>query len=115
MKHHSKIRKLGRKRDQRKALYKTLMSSLVKYGKIETTEAKAKEIRPTTEKLVTKARTKTLANQRILFKHLSKEAARKMINEIGSRYENKKGGYTRIIKLGPRRGDAAARAIIEFV
>lgn len=115
MKHQSKGRKLGRKKDQRRALIKSLLNSLAKYGKIETTEAKAKELRPKIEKLVTRAKTNTLANRRILNRYLKETLTKKMIEEIGPRYKERKGGYTRIIKMGARRKDATPMAIIEFV
>lgn len=115
MKHRSKGRKLGRKKDQRKALRKSLMDGLIEHGKIKTTEAKAKEIRPKIEKLVTKARLGTLANRRLLSEKLSSGATKKMMDEIGPKYKDCKGGYTRITKIGARKGDAAPMATIEFV
>jgi large subunit ribosomal protein L17 len=115
MKHRAKGRKLGRKRDQRKALLKSLMNSLVKYGKIETTEAKAKEIRPRIEKLVTKAKAGNLANRRLLMRYLQKDAVKKLMEETASRYKDRRGGYTRIIKLHPKQKDKSPTAMIEFV
>lgn len=115
MKHQSKGRKLGRKKDQRRMLMRTLMGSLVEHEKVRTTEAKAKEVRPKIEKLITKARTNTLANRRLVNKELSSKATKKMMDEIGPRYKERKGGYTRIIKTGTRKGDASPTAVIEFV
>lgn len=115
MQHQRKNRKLGRKTKPRTALFKSLMHHLVKYGKIETTEAKAKEMRPKIEKLVTKAKTKTLANQRLLAKALPQITVRKLVKEIGPKYEKRPGGYTRIIKMGGRKGDGSRMAVIEFV
>lgn len=115
MKHQSKGRKLGRKKDQRKALRKSLMEGLVEHGKIKTTEAKAKEIRPKIEKLVSRARKDTLAGRRLLAKQLSAKSVKKMMGDIGPRYVERKGGYTRIIKMGARKGDSSPMAIIEFV
>jgi len=115
MKHQKTGRKFGRETDQRRALKRTLMNSLIKYERIRTTEAKAKEIRPQIEKLVTKAKKKDLANIRVLAKHLPKDAVKKLTDKIAPKYETRQGGYTRIIKIGPRRGDAARMAIIEFV
>lgn len=114
MKHQAKGKKLGRKRDQRKALMKSLMNSFIRYGKMETTETKAKEIRPKIEKLITKAKKDTLANRKVLLKILNKQSVKKMMEEIGPRYQDRKGGYTRIIKLGARKGDAGQKAIIEL-
>jgi len=115
MKHQVKGKKLGRKRDQRRALGKSMLNSLIKYGKIETTEAKAKALRPKIEKLVTRAKIDSLHSRRILNKSLAVTAAEKMMKEIGPKYKERKGGYTRIIKLDPRKKDAAPKAIIEFI
>ena len=115
MLHGVKTRKLGRKTEQRKALMKSLMSGLIRSEKIRTTEAKAKEMRPKIEKLVTKARAKKLADRRIIMRHLDKRGTEKLINEIAPRYAERKGGYTRIIKLNPRKKDGSPMAIIEFV
>jgi len=115
MRHQAKGRKLGRKTDLRRALRKSLMEGLVEHGKINTTEAKAKEIRPRIEKLVSKARTDTLANRRLLARHLSSKSVKKMMGNIGPKYAERKGGYTRIVKMGTRKGDASPMATIEFV
>ncbi len=109
-------RRFGRKRDQRRALFSSLAKSLIIHGKIKTTEAKAKELRPYIEKLVTKAKVNTIHNRRILAGRLSDKAAEKLIKEIAPKYESfEKGGYTRIVKMGPRQEDGARIAIIEFV
>ncbi len=108
-------RKLSRKKDQRKALLKSLARSLILYGRIKTTEAKAKELRPFVEKQITRAKKGDLASQRLLAKFFSKTVVKKLVDEIGPRYKTRKGGYTRIIKLGPRKTDSAKMAIIEFV
>jgi len=115
MKHRTKGRKLGREKDQKKALLRSLVNSFVKHGKIETTEAKAKELRPKIEKMITKAKTDNLTNRRLLARSLKNDLVKKMMSEIGPRYKERKGGYTRIIKLGPRVKDAASKALIEFV
>lgn len=118
MLHHNKKRKLGRPRDQRKALLKSLALSLIDREKIMTTEAKAKELRPFIEKIISKAKENTLASRRIVIARLFNrdEAAKKLISEIVPRYEKRKGGYTRVLKLSARRkGDASKLAIIEFV
>lgn len=116
MKHHSKTRKLGRETGQRRALFRTLMVSLIKHGRIETTEAKAKELRPKIERLVTKAREGTLAGHRLVLAAIDNgPATKKLVSEIAPRYKGRAGGYTRIIKLPSKRADAARRALIEFV
>ncbi|MFH1551479.1 MAG: 50S ribosomal protein L17 [bacterium] len=115
MKHCKKGRKLSRKRDQRKALLRGLSVNLILKEKISTTEAKAKEVRPFIEKLITKSRNNNLAVIRYLSKHLPAKARNKLVKEIGPRYQKRAGGYTRIMKLGMRKTDGAKMAIIEFV
>lgn len=117
MKHHNANRKFGRPRNQRKALLQGLAVSLVRDEKIMTTEAKAKELRPMIEKLITKARNNTLANRRMIITRLGNQptTAKKLIDEIAPKYAERAGGYTRITKLPARGGDASPRAIIEFV
>lgn len=95
---------------------KTLAMSLVLYEKIKTTEAKAKVLRPYVERLVTVAKQPTLANRRLLMRKLPTEGSvRKLIEVLGPRYAERKGGYTRITKLGTRQGDRASVSQIEFV
>lgn len=108
-------RKLSRKRDQRKALLKGLMRSLLLHEKIKTTEAKAKEIQPLTEKFITKAKKGDLSARRRIARFLSKELTKKLVDEIAPKYKEKKGGYTRIIKLGLRKSDGTKMVIIELV
>lgn len=116
MKHHKNKRTLGRPKDQRNALLRSLAVSLIAKEKIVTTEAKAKELRPYIEKLVTKARSNSLATIRLLDSRLSNErAVSKLLNTIAKRYESRAGGYTRIIKLPARLNDGAKMAHIEFV
>ncbi len=115
MKHRAKNRKLGRKIGPRKALIKSLMNSFIEHEKIETTEAKAKELRPKIERLITKAKTDNLTTRRLLASKLTKEMTKKMIEEIGPKYKKREGGYTRIIKTIPRKGDGSKMAIIELV
>lgn len=115
MKHKKKGRKLGRKRDLRKSLLRSLVFSLVRYGKIKTTEAKAKELRPFIEKIITKGRENNLSSRRLVISKIGKEASNKIFKDIAPKYIARKGGYTRIIKLPPRKGDASKMAIIEFV
>ena len=109
------IKKFKRKRDQRKALLKALAEALILHGKIKTTEAKAKELRPYIEKKLTHAKKGGLANQRYLLRYFSKRSVKKLINEYGRKYVDRNGGYTRIIKLPLRDRDASKIALIEFV
>lgn len=115
MRKRKRGRKLSRKRDQRKALLKSLVSTLFLKEKIQTTEAKAKEISGFAEKEISRAKNKNLSSIRFLSRNFSKEIVRKLINEIAPRYKERKGGYTRIIKLGPRKSDGAKMAIIELL
>ncbi len=115
MRHGNHNRKFGRQTDQRRALLRGLCRSLVIRGKIKTTEAKAKEIRPMVEKLLTKAKSATLANRRSLIATLGDEKTAAKIIKSAVTYADRAGGYTRIIKIAPRKGDAAAMAMIEFV
>ena len=116
MKHLKEGRKFHRKKGQRKALFKSLMSSLILKEKIETTEAKAKEVRPMIEKLVTKGKKQNLAALRHLLSRLPRKSAEKLYYEISPRYSSRRGGYTRIIKIAEsRKNDAAKMAVIEFI
>ncbi len=115
MRKRKKGRKLSRKRDQRKALLRSLASSFLLKEKIETTEAKSKEISRFLEKQISRAKIGNLASRRILSGFFSSRIVKKLVNEIGPRYKERKGGYTRIIKLGPRKSDGAKMAIIELV
>lgn len=110
-----KGRKLSRERGQRKALLKSLASSLFLQERIKTTEVKAKEIRSFVEKSITRSRKGDLNSRRLLTRYFPKKIVKKLIDEIGPRYKERKGGYTRIIKLGPRRSDGAKMAIIELI
>lgn len=116
MLHHRSTSKLGRETGQRQALLRGLAVSLIKHGRITTTEAKAKALRPFMEKLVTKAREGKLGSDRLVISRLGqKTAAYKLIKEIAPRFKGRTGGYLRIIKVSSRRADAAALALIEFV
>lgn len=116
MKHHATTSKLGRKTGQRSALLAHLVASLIARGRIKTTIAKAKALRPVVEKLVTKAKNPTLANQRLLLARIKdKRAAFRLVKEVAGKYANRPGGYTRIIKLPARAGDASPMAFIEFI
>jgi len=115
MKHKKNGRKFGRECDQRKALLKGLASSLIKYEKISTTKAKAKETSSFVEKLITSAKKDDLSAIRRMNSKLSKEAALKISKMAPVRYKDRNGGYTRIINLGQRKTDGAEMAIIELV
>lgn len=108
-------RKFGRQSAQRKALLKSLATALILNGRIKTTEAKAKSLRPEFEKLITKAKTNTIHSKRLINGFLHKDVAKKLITEIAPRYASRNGGYTRIIKLGARKSDSAKMAYIEIV
>jgi large subunit ribosomal protein L17 len=115
MRKRKKGRKLSRKRNQRKALLKALANALFLKEKIKTTEAKARELSFFAEKQITKAKISDIASRRLLARYFSPQIVKKLVNEIASRYKDRKGGYTRIVKLGPRRSDGARMAIIELV
>ncbi|MBR5519446.1 MAG: 50S ribosomal protein L17 [Clostridia bacterium] len=109
-------RKLGRPTDHRRAMLRAMVTYLFESGKIETTVTRAKEVRPIAEKMITLAKNPTLANKRQLLSFITKEAVvYKLINEITPKYMERNGGYTRIIRTGMRRGDAAEMAIIELI
>lgn len=114
MRHLKKGRKFGRERNQRRALMKSLASSFFLSGRIKTTEAKAKEARPFIEKLLTRAKDSSQANRRILQKLLSLPVTEKAIGHARA-MADRKGGYTRIIKLGRRISDSAKMAVLELV
>jgi large subunit ribosomal protein L17 len=111
----NKGRILSRKKGPRTALLKTLANSLLLYEKIKTTEAKAKELRSVAEKLITRAKAADVASRRELVKTLTPKMVKKTVEEIAPRYSARQGGYTRIIKLGPRHSDGAKMVIIELV
>jgi len=116
MRHQKKKVTLDRKVGPRTALLGNLVTSLVLYEKMTTTKAKAKATQSIVEKLITKAKTGTLANRRAVAKILQGEnTVKKMMEVLGPRYKDRKGGYTRILALGIRHGDGADTALIEFV
>ncbi|WP_101697287.1 50S ribosomal protein L17 [Clostridium minihomine] len=109
-------RKLGRDTAHRTAMLRGMVTFLLENGKIETTVTRAKEVRSLTEKLITLAKENNLHNQRMALAFITKEdVTHKLFSEIGPKYADRKGGYTRITKIGPRRGDAAEMAIIELI
>ena len=115
MKKRKKGRILHRKKGPREALIKGITSKLFLHGRIQTTEAKAKEIRPFAEKKITLARNGGLQAVRRLSKDFSKNITKKLVEEIAPRYKNRPGGYVRIIRMNPRKSDGAKMAIIELV
>ena len=114
MRHLHKGRKFGRKRDQRRAFLKSLASSFFIWGRIKTTEARAKEMRPFVERLLTRAKTPTLADRRILRRFLGEHAVENALRRA-ELLKERKGGYTRIVKAERRKSDGAEMAIIELV
>lgn len=116
MRHQVRGRKLGRSPSHRKALFRNQLSSLVREERIRTTLEKAKELRPLAEKVVTQGRRDTLHARRQVNRLISdRDLVKKLFEEIAPRYHERPGGYTRIIKLGPRKGDGAEMAYLEFV
>ena len=122
MQHNRRGRIFGRKRDKRRAFLKSLISALVLKKRITTTEARAKEIRPMAEELITKAKSArlggaeaSLAKRRQIIARTSPKIAKILITDLASKYSEREGGYTRIMKTGVRKSDAARMAIIEFV
>ena len=109
-------RKLGKTSTQRKALLRQLVTDLLENGKIETTFYRAKEVQPVVEKMITLAKKGGLANYRRALAFITKEdVAKKLFDEIGAKYTDRNGGYTRVTRTGARRGDAAEMAVIELV
>lgn len=111
-------RKLGRATDQRKAMLRNLVTSFFKSenGRIVTTETRAKEVRCLADKMITLAKRGDLHSKKQVYSFVTDEAvAKKLFGEVATRYAERKGGYTRIIKMGPRRGDASEQVILELV
>lgn len=115
MRHHSKTKTFDRDRKGRVALMRSLAVALVRHEAIVTTEAKAKAIRPIVEKLLTHAKAGTVSARRLVASKIGDASAAKLLKEIAPRYAERKGGYTRIVKLPIRTSDAAKMAQIEFV
>ena len=109
-------RKLGRTSDHRKAMLRAMVTYLLENGRIETTVTRAKEVRAMAEKMITTAKTNDLHSKRQVLAYVTKEdVVKKLFDDIAPKYADVNGVYTRIIKTGPRRGDAAEMAIIELV
>ena len=116
MRHKFGYKKLNRTSEHRKALIKNMLNSLIKYEQISTTLPKAKVLRPQADKIITLGKKNSLQNTKMLFSKLQDaKSANKVKKTLSKRYENRKGGYTRIIKAGFRYGDNAPLAVIEFV
>lgn len=116
MRHRKVGKKLSRKTGPRKALMRDLTTQLIEHETISTTLAKAKALRPVVEKIITKGKTDTLASRRDIMTFVrTSKASDKVIKDLAPRYKTRKGGYTRITKTGPRGGDGAKTARIEFV
>ena len=112
----AKNRKLGRTSDQRRDMLRAMTTYLLENGQIKTTFARAKEVAPMAEKMITLAKKNDLASYRQVLSYVTKEdVAKKLFQEIGPKYADRNGGYTRVLKMGPRRGDAAELAIIQLV
>ena len=116
MRHRVDLNRLGRKPSHRKALHKNMVASLFKFERIKTTKPKAKAIRRTAEKMITRAKVDTVHNRRTIAKKLSEKAVlNKLFKDIAPRFQKRQGGYTRILKLGRRVGDAAEMVLLELV
>ena len=110
------IRKLGRPTDQRMAMLRAMTTYLLENGQIKTTISRAKEVAPLAEKMITLAKKNDLAAYRQALSFITKEdVAKKLFDQIGPKYATRDGGYTRVVRIGPRRGDAAEMAIIQLV
>ena len=116
MRHKFGYRKLNKNSEHRKALFKNMLNSLIKYEQITTTLPKAKELRPLIDKVITIGKTKNLGNKKRLFSKLqNKNSVLKVFDVLSARYEKRKGGYSRVLKAGFRTGDDAPMAVIELV
>lgn len=112
----AQLRKLGRPTDHRLAMLRNLVTSLLREGRIETTLTRAKETRRMAERMITLGKRGDLHSRRLAIAYIyDEDVVTKLFEEIAPKYEDRNGGYTRIIKVGPRRGDGAEKAIIELV
>ena len=112
----SGYRKLGKPTDQRMAMLRAMTTYLLESGQIKTTVSRAKEVAPLAEKMITLAKKSSLTTYRQALSFLTKEdVAKKLFDEIGPKYATRDGGYTRVVRIGPRRGDAAEMAIVQLV
>ena len=116
MRHRRAGKKLGRDSAHRRALYANLASALIEHGRIETTEAKAKAVKPIAEQMITLGRRGDVHARRQALAYLrSQDVVHKLFSDVGPRFSDRAGGYSRIVKLGPRQGDAAEMAYLELV
>jgi large subunit ribosomal protein L17 len=116
MRHHRAGKKLGRDAAQRRALYANLAASLIEHGRIKTTEAKAKAVKPIAEQMITLGRRGDIHARRQALAFLrTQEVVHQLFSEVAPRFKERPGGYTRIVKLGPRQGDAAEMVYLELV
>lgn len=115
MEHGKKNRKFSRETKQRSALMRSLANALISHGRIVTSEAKAKSLKVYVEKLITKSKRIDLTNKRLLTSEIGPKSADKLIKEIGPRFKDRHGGYTKVIKITPRISDSARMSIIEFL
>ena len=110
------VRKLGKPTDQRMAMLRAMTTYLLENGQIKTTVSRAKEVAPLAEKMITLAKKNDLAAYRQALAFITKEdVAKKLFDQIGPKYATRDGGYTRVVRIGPRRGDAAEMAIVQLV
>jgi len=116
VRHRKSGRKLGRDASHRKALYANLTGQLIEHGRIKTTIAKAKEVRPIAEQMITLGRRGGVHSRRQALKFLrSQDVVHKLFSDVGPRFKDREGGYSRIVRIGPRLGDAAEMAYLELV
>jgi len=116
LRHQRSGKKLGRDSAHRKALYANLTASLIEHGRIRTTETKAKAVRPIAEKMITLGREGSIHARRQALAYLrTQEVVHHLFSEVAPRFKDRPGGYTRVVKLGPRQGDAAPMAYLELV
>jgi large subunit ribosomal protein L17 len=116
MKHRMGFNRLGRSRSHRLALYKAMVSSLFKHERIRTTQVKAREVRRVAERMITRARSDTVHNRRLIARSIGDRVIlAKLFTDIAPRFADRPGGYTRILKLGPRYGDATEMVLLELV
>jgi large subunit ribosomal protein L17 len=116
MRHAARSRKLGRTSAHRKAMYRNMVTSLLQHERIQTTDAKAKEVRRLAERMITLGKRGSLhARRRALRVIRSRDVTAKVFDDLAERYRERPGGYTRVLKIGPRRGDAAALSLVELV
>ena len=116
MRHHRSGKKLGRDASHRKALYANLTSALIEHGRIKTTAAKAKEVKPVAEQMITLGRRGDVHARRQATAYLrSQDVVHKLFSDVAPRFADRPGGYSRIVKLGPRQGDAADMVYLELV